>query len=195
MEKDVTPKSAEVLLKKQLKREKSSDDSGDPQKETNVEDTFKNAKKMKPLTKKLFSKIEGSSKEEKQLLSQWYQGHCQMCGTTIVGHTGTHHFVARNIINTQHLALEIRKTTDLAWNSLCLCPNCATKYNVCTRDISSLYKQILTKKIPKDSGKAITLTIELDGTSQEIMYAQEHFLALRKAFVLIDEIAKASETK
>lgn len=195
LEKDVTPKSAEVLLKKQLKREKSSDDSGDPQKETNVEDTFKNAKKMKPLTKKLFSKIEGSSKEEKQLLSQWYQGHCQMCGTTIVGHTGTHHFVARNIINTQHLALEIRKTTDLAWNSLCLCPNCATKYNVCTRDISSLYKQILTKKIPKDSGKAITLTIELDGTSQEIMYAQEHFLALRKAFVLIDEIAKASETK
>ena len=192
-ETEVAPISTDALLKKQVKRKKADSDDADAISETNVEETFKNAKKMKPSTKKLFSKIESSSKEEKSLLQKWYQGHCQMCDTSIIGHSGNPHFVARNVINTQHLAVEIRKTTDLAWNSLCLCPNCAAKYNVCTRDISNLYKQILTKRIPKDDTVPMILTIELDGKSQEIRYALDHFLALRKAFKLIDELAETQE--
>ena len=190
LEKEVVPRSADELLKKQVKHQKDEDPETELPIEADVELTFKNAKKMRPSTKRLFGRIENSTKEEKALLLTWYQGKCQMCDNSIISYTGIPHFVARNIINTQHLTIAVRQTTDLAWNSLCLCPNCAAKYSVCSRDISGLYHQILETKIPSSKSTTIVLTIELDGKIQEIKYSAEHFAALKKAIKLIDKSAQ-----
>lgn len=84
----------------------------------------------------------------------------------------------------------IRQTMELGWNSLCLCPNCAMKYDVCSRDITNLYEQILGRAIKEGEEDKVVLTIELNGTRQSIYYDPEHFLALKKAIQLIDDETK-----
>jgi hypothetical protein len=160
------------------------------QKELNIEASFKNAKKMPELRRKLFGKIIDSSKDEKRRLKLWYNGKCQMCGTTIIGYNQVPHFIAKNIINTQMISGSIRQTMELGWNSLCLCPNCAMKYDVCSRDITNLYEQILGRAIKEGEEDKVVLTIELNGTRQSIYYDPEHFLALKKAIQLIDDETK-----
>lgn len=160
------------------------------QKTLNIEASFKNAKKMSMLRRKLFGKIVDSTKEEKKRLKFWYNGKCQMCGTMIVGYNQVPHFVAKNIINTQIIPANLRHTMELGWNSLCLCPNCAMKYDVCSRDISSLYEQILEKPIGEGKTSKVILTIELNGKNQSICYEPEHFWALKKVIQLLDNETK-----
>ena len=189
-EKQVSNKRADELLKKEIKRKKAEDDNEfDNLASINIESAFKNAKKMRPSIKKLFSKVNNSSKKEKAFLMKWYNGICQMCHSSIIGYNSKPHFVARNVINTQHLPVEARNTTELAWNSLCLCPNCAAKYIVCSKDISDLYEQILNIEIDENDTKQIVLTIELDGKEQPIIYVYEHFKALKEAIKIIDDCA------
>ena len=113
-----------------------------------------------------------------------------MCNTVIIGYNQAPHFIAKNVINTQHLSASIRQTTHLAWNSLCLCPNCAAKYDVCSRDLNGLFEQIMQTEIIEGDPELIVLSIELDGKRQDIRYIPKHFLALKKVMQLID-----SETK
>ena len=113
-----------------------------------------------------------------------------MCGTMIVGYNQVPHFVAKNIINTQIIPANLRHTMELGWNSLCLCPNCAMKYDVCSRDISSLYEQILEKPIGEGKTSKVILTIELNGKNQSICYEPEHFWALKKVIQLLDNETK-----
>lgn len=197
-QKNVTPLSGQDLLKKQQKRSVPNVNAGDDfstdgavnnvsRRETNVEATFRNAKQMKPSQRRLFARVAESTKEERKMLKNWYQGKCQMCNTRIMGYNQVPHFIAKNIINTQHLSAAIRQTTSLAWNSLCLCPNCAAKYDVCSRDLNGLYEQIMKTEVIEGDAERIVLTIELDGKSQEIHYIPKHFLALKKVMQLIDE--------
>ena len=195
--KNVTLSSGLELLKKQQKRPIKSVNAGDEfstdgavnnvsRREKNIEDTFKNTKQMKPAQRKLFGRVVESTKEEKGLLRNWYQGKCQMCNTVIIGYNQNPHFIAKNIINTQHLSASIRQTTNLAWNSLCLCPNCAAKYDVCSRDLNGLFEQIMQTEVIEGDPKRIVLTIELDGKKQDIRYVPKHFLALKKVMELIE---------
>lgn len=199
--KSTAPLSGQELLKKQQKRSVPNVNAGDDfstdgavnnvsRRETNVEATFRNAKQMKPAQRKLFGRIMESTKEERGLLRNWYQGKCQMCNTVIISYNQTPHFIAKNIINTQQLSSAIRQTTHLAWNSLCLCPNCAAKYDVCSRDLNGLFEQIMQTEIIEGNPERIVLSIELDGKRQEIRYIPKHFLALKKVIQLIDEEIK-----
>ena len=199
--KNIAPLSGQELLKKQQKQSVSNVNTGDnystdgavnnvSRREKNIEATFRNAKQMKPAQRKLFGRVMESTKEERSLLRNWYQGKCQMCNTVILGYDQTPHFIARNIINTQHLSTFIRQTTNLAWNSLCLCPNCAAKYAVCSRDLNGLYEQIMKTEIIEGDPERIVLTIELDGKSQDIRYIPKHFLALKTVMQLIDDETK-----
>jgi len=196
--KNTAPLSGKELLKKQQKRSTSNVNAGDnfstdgavnniSRRETNVEATFRNAKQMKPAQRKLFGRVVESTKEERSLLRNWYQGKCQMCNTVIIGYNQAPHFIAKNVINTQHLSASIRQTTHLAWNSLCLCPNCAAKYDVCSRDLNGLFEQIMQTEIIEGDPKRIVLSIELDGKRQDIRYIPKHFLALKKVMQLIDD--------
>lgn len=206
-EKRIAPMSGQDLLKKQKKKSIPNINDGDDfssdgavnnvaRRETNIEATFRNAKQMKPAQRKLFGRIIESTKNERKMLRNWYQGKCQMCNTQIKRFDGSPHFVAKNIINTQHLSASIRQTTELAWNSLCLCPNCAAKYDVCSRDLNSLYDQIMQTEVIEGNAERIVLTIELEQHPQEIHYVPKHFLALKKVMQLIDkETRNESETK
>lgn len=196
--KNVVPLSGQDLLKKQKKRSVPNVNEGDDfstdgavnnisRRETNVEASFRNAKQMKPSQRKLFARVVESTKEERKMLKNWYQGKCQMCNTRIMGYNQVPHFIAKNIINTQDLSSSIRQTTSLAWNSLCLCPNCAAKYDVCSRDLNGLYEQIMQNEVIEGDTERIVLTIELDEKHQEIRYIPKHFLALKKVIQLIDE--------
>jgi len=150
-----------------------------------LEKTFNNADKMRPIERELFGRITESSKEERGLLQKWYHGQCQMCGTTIIGFNGSVHFYARNVINTQNLTANVRSTIKHGWNSLCLCPNCAMKYKVCSRDLNGFYNQILETET--DDKSEIVLTIILNEHEQKIHYIPEHFSLLKKALELIDD--------
>ena len=199
--KDTDPMSGQELFERQKKNSafKSSlmdlmDDSFNrgavsdvPWEETNIEETFHNAKKMKPQRKKLFSCIAESTEQERRMLQIWYHGNCQMCNIHIMKYDHTPYFIAKNIINTQTLSAAIRQTTYIAWNSLCLCPNCAAKYEVCSKNLDGLYGQILATEVIEGDARRIVLTIELADKIQEIHYEPEHFLALKKVIQLIDE--------
>lgn len=200
-QKNTAALSSQDLLKKQKKRSVSNVNTGDDfstdgavnnvsRRETNVEATFRNAKQMKPAQRKLFGRVVESTKEERSLLRNWYQGKCQMCNTVIIGYNQAPHFIAKNVINTQHLSASIRQTTHLAWNSLCLCPNCAAKYDVCSRDLNGLFEQIMQTEIIEGDPERIVLSIELDGKHQDIRYIPKHFLALKKVMQLIDDETK-----
>lgn len=154
--------------------------------EAEIEKTFINSKKMSRASKELFGKITALTKEERRCLFTWYHGKCQMCNTVIFRYDHKPHFLAINVINTQHLTDSVKQTMKLAWNSLSLCPNCAAKYRYCSKDVSGLYEQIMQKEISDESPEHIVLTIELDEKMQEIHYTPEHFLALKKAIQLID---------
>lgn len=197
-QKGLEQSSSEELLKKQERKTKTNVNAGDDfstdgavnnvsRRETNVEATFRNAKQMKPAQRKLFGRVVESTKEERSLLRSWYQGKCQMCNTVIIGYNQVPHFIAKNVINTQHLSDSIRQTTHLAWNSLCLCPNCAAKYDVCSRDLNGLFEQIMQTEIIEGDPERIVLSIELDGKRQDIRYIPKHFLALKKIMQLIDD--------
>ena len=72
---------------------------------------------------------------------------------------------------------------ELGWNSLCLCPNCAAKYNYCSKKISNIYDQVMNTEIEVDSEEAIRIEIELpEGNQRSIHYSPRHFIALKKAF-------------
>ncbi len=198
---NTVPLSAKELLSKQQRTSVPSVNADDSfatdgavnnvsRREKNIEDTFRNAKQMKPAQRKLFGRIIESTKEEKNILRNWYQGICQMCNTVIIGYNQKPHFIAKNIISTQHLSAAIRQTTHIAWNSLCLCPNCSAKYNVCSRDLSGLFEQIMLTEIIEGDIEKIVLTIELDGKQQEIHYIPKHFLALKTVMKLIEDEAK-----
>ena len=196
--KNVEQISTQELLGKQQKKSTASLNSGDDfssdgsvgnvsRRERNIEASFRNAKLMQPYERKLFGKTIESTTEERRLLNNWYQGKCQMCNTRILSYNQSPYFIAKNIIDTRHLSDSVRNTTNLAWNSWCLCPNCAAKYDVCSRDINGLYEQIIQKQVIEGDPERIVLTIELDGKQQEIRYVPKHFLALKKVFELIDK--------
>ena len=196
-QKDVPALSSSELLKKQKKCSVSNRNFGGDfsvdgmvnnisKRGINIEVTFRSAKQMKPAQRKLFGRVVESTKEEKGLLYNWYRGRCQMCNTVIIGYNQAPHFIAKNIINTQDLSNSIRQTTHLAWNSLCLCPNCAAKYDVCSRDLNGLFEQIMQTEIVEGNPERIALFIELDGNRQEIRYTPQHFLTLKKVMQLID---------
>lgn len=191
-QKNMSPRSSQDLLQMQQKREKTTipADSycyiGTTQTEAHIEAAFQNAKQYKPALKKLFGRPIDSSQAEKKRLKKWYHGKCQMCDTSIIGRDHEPHFVAKNVINTQHLTNSVKQTMEYAWNSMCLCPNCAAKYDVCSRDISGLYEQIMQYDPTKNASGQVTLVIQLDNQWQDVRYTLEHFLSLKKAMQLID---------
>lgn len=152
-----------------------------------IEATIKNSKDMIPLERKLFSRIRYSTKQERSALRNWYYGKCQMCGAQIKTHTGTAYFEAINVISTQDLSQAILQTMSSAWNSLCLCPNCAVRYKYCEKDISSLYAQIINKKIENTEQSPVAVTISLAGKKQSIQYTAEHFSILQNAIRAVEQ--------
>lgn len=122
------------------------------------------------------------SPEEKQFLQVQYNGHCQICNTTILKWKNQEHlFQAINVMRTSDLAKEYKGSLDTGWNSLCLCPNCAAKYQHGVKDMSDFYEQVKNKQVEEHSYDYISIRIGLQDREEFIKYTPKHFLALKTA--------------
>ena len=121
------------------------------------------------------------SGEEKAFLKIQYNGYCQICGTTILKYDGEHHFQAINVMKTSNLAEPYKGALETGWNSLCLCPNCAAKYQYGVKDISDFYEQVQEKDVEAGSDETIDISLSLQDKQEEIHYTPKHFLALKTA--------------
>ena len=130
-----------------------------------------------------------SNKEERAFLEQEYDGRCQICYTQIKKYNGEHYYEAINIIKFNKLPERLQNSSHLGWNSLCLCPNCAAKYNYSSKKISTLYEQVMSKDVEPGSDETIDINIEIPiGINKSIHYSPRHFMALKEAFkIFADE--------
>ena len=124
-----------------------------------------------------------SNKGEKEFLYAEYNGTCQICEKCIVKHDGGAYFEAINVIKFSDMNAHLVQSSQLGWNSLCLCPNCAAEYNYCSKNISSLYDQVIRQEVEPDSDEPICIQIELPaGIPRTIHYSPRHFIAIKEAF-------------
>lgn len=125
---------------------------------------------------------------ERAFLEEQYQGYCQICQTKIEKHDGSDYFEAINIIKHSEMYDKDMGALNLAWNALCLCPNCAARYNYSSKKISDLYEQVMENTIEPDSEDPVRIKIELPlGQPQSISYSARHFLALQEALKFYSE--------
>ena len=144
-----------------------------------IEETFEDAKKLTPIQRKIVSRYESSSKEEKHVLFEWYRGKCQICGTSIRDNKGQAHFMAINIFDSKQLPQEIDGSIDLGWNSLCVCPNCAMKYRVCSKEMTDFFKEVEQSKFRDREYGMRELPIKIANEDIKITYAPKHLLSLQ----------------
>ncbi len=129
--------------------------------------------------------------QEREFLKNEYDGHCQICYEKIEKYDGNPYFEAINIIKENNLYPVLKNANYLGWNSLCLCPNCAAKYNYCSKKISSLYEQIKDLNIVPDSEEPILIDIELPVNHKEqISYSPRHLISLQQALKVFSDVGK-----
>lgn len=130
-----------------------------------------------------------SNKEERAFLEAQYDGVCQICGEQILKYDGDVYFEAINVIKYTELPEKLANSSAYGWNSLCLCPNCAAKYNYSSKKISSLYEQVMTLDVIPGSEETIDVCIELPmGRKKYIHYTPRHFMALKEALKIFAEV-------
>lgn len=150
-----------------------------------IEETFKNSKRMSPIERKITSKINSCSKEEKIQLYEWYKGSCQICSTTIVGYNQKKHFQAINVFNAQDLPSGMIHTFKTCWNSMSLCPNCAMKYRVCSKDMTKFFEEVDKTRVNDGDYGYIEINLELDERTQKVIYSPKHLVALKTALRIL----------
>ncbi len=163
---------------------RSISERGLKKREANLEKEFLNSMKNEAYLGRgvVFTRRE-SNKEEKLFLENEYGGFCQICKTRIKKWNGDSYFEAINIVKANDLQEHMTNSFNLGWNSLSLCPNCAAKYNYCSKVISGLYDQVMQTQIEADSDEPIKIKVEIpEGEEAVINYSPRHFLALKRAF-------------
>lgn len=185
----IAPRSGTDLLNSENKQKKGKyNDEGLVTKngKTNIEKTFAESQKKSQIVKQLFGRISETNSLEKETLLKWYNGVCQICGASITTYNHKKHFIARNIIGTENISFSIRQTLQYAWNSLCLCPNCAAKYKYCSKDISDFFIKF-SEYTAEQYCDDIAVKIILDDEEYIIHYKPEHFELLRNAIKILDK--------
>ena len=130
-----------------------------------------------------------SNKEERAFLEEQYDGVCQICGEQILKYNGDVYFEAINVIKYSKLPEKLANSSKYGWNSLCLCPNCAEKYNYSSKKISSLYEQVMDLDVIPGSEETIDICIEMPmGRKKYIHYTPRHFMALKEALKIFAEV-------
>ena len=129
-----------------------------------------------------------TSPEERMFLFEQYHGKCQICGQTIKKWNGQNYFEGINLIATKNLSDQFKKSLEIGWNSLCLCPNHAAIYKYGSIDLSDLQNNVDALSIIDKENENIMLPIIMQGEMINIRYTPKHFLALKAAFEFFAEI-------
>lgn len=111
---------------------------------------------------------------ERAFLKMEYHGKCQICGERIISKKGQPIFMATNLIKVSKLDDEGKKANDLAWNSLCLCPNCSHKLRFCNNDFTGLVDRIKETDIQENDQDEYLFDIKLDNQDAMIEYSPKH---------------------
>ena len=112
----------------------------------------------------------------------------RFCGSEgILTANGKRYFEAINIFSTENMDESILQTMHICgWNTLSLCPICATKYKYCQVNFSGIIEQIENKEITQET-ESVSLSIELQNKATTITFMPKHFLALQTAIKKIKE--------
>ncbi|SNU04617.1 hypothetical protein SAMN06297422_101159 [Lachnospiraceae bacterium] len=121
------------------------------------------------------------SSEEKEFLKMEYKGQCQICDKIILKIDGDRYFEAINLIPTDKLKDEFRKAEYLAWNTLCLCPNCAAEFKYGPKTMNGFTEQVKNAEIEQGSNEGIDIKIEMQGEEKTIKYSPKHLQNLKVA--------------
>ena len=122
-----------------------------------------------------------TSSDERIFLMEQYHGKCQICNCSIKKWNGENYFEGINLIATKSLDESLKKSLEIGWNSLCLCPNHAAEYKYGAVDITDIVEKINSISVVDRSSEKIPLLIGMQGKSVELLYTPKHFLALKTA--------------
>lgn len=128
-----------------------------------------------------------SSPEERLFLAEQYHGRCQICNGSIKKWNGQNYFEGINLIDTKNLDEKFKKSLDIGWNSLCLCPNHAAEYKYGAVDLSDLIEKIKAISVVERNSDLVNLPIGMQGQVVNIRYTPKHFLALKAAVEFFNE--------
>ncbi|MCD7724576.1 MAG: hypothetical protein LUI12_03340 [Clostridiales bacterium] len=160
---DKKPKN---LDSRRIKLEKEFDDREQP------ETKIKNLK---------FDRIKPNS-GEKIFVQHEYSSHCQICSKEgILTAGGKRYFEAINIFNTGKLDEGSQINLQLGWNTLSLCPDCATKFKYSQITISELLEQAEQIDVNSISGAFAEISFTLENKPTIIRFTPKHLLALQVA--------------
>lgn len=125
--------------------------------------------------------------QEKAFLQKEYDGKCQICGKIIKGRDNKNIFWAVNLVDTDRLRREYKEADSLAWNSLCLCPNCATEYRYGNTLMKGFVEQVRAVEIIDKSQEPFEFDIRIQGEKTNISYSPKHVHNLQIALAFYDK--------
>lgn len=131
-----------------------------------------------------------TSPEERLFLVEQYHGRCQICNHFIKKWNGQKYFEGINLIDTKLLDEKLKKSFEMGWNSICLCPNHAAEYKYGAIDIENIIEIIKKTKVVDNSTEKIALPIGMQGEMVNLLYTPKHFLALKSAIEFFTEQEK-----
>ena len=152
-----------------------------------IDETIKDLEELPKKKRERFSVVAESNVQERETLKEWYRGRCQICDTVILRHDGEPLFEAINIISSTDLPDRLLSSVELAWNSLCLCPNCAAKYRFSGKKLAGFMDQVDSAEVIPGSENRIPIRIELAGRTTDIRFTPKHFVALKQGLKRLDE--------
>lgn len=168
----------------EVNKEENVDDYNsihDPKlREMRLREEFENNEKKKRKSHRISVKSY-VNKDEKAFLNMEYQGHCQVCNEVIVDRHRKYIYSATNLIRTSKLKEDDRNSEHLAWNSLCLCPNCAAKFKYCDNNFEGFIDQVKYAEIEVDDNEEFYFDIQLAGEDRTLLYSPKHLQNLKVA--------------
>lgn len=75
----------------------------------------------------------------------------------------------------------------MAWNSLCLCPNCATEYRYGNTSMQGFIEQVRAVEIIDKSQEPFEFVIRIQGEKTKISYSPKHVHNLQIALAFYDK--------
>ena len=110
-----------------------------------------------------------------QLIEQ-YQGRCQICQDGFQMRSGEPFFIAKYMVSRTKA-----RTIDRLGNVLCLCPNCAAKFQHGAVQMEDPVGQILALRTAAGEGhRELAIHFRMCGEDRRVLFSQRHLIDLQE---------------